>query len=125
MSPARKDYATQEEWLQAVADWNEAVPSEDNDKMFMVFSGEATPENFLFEGVLWEFKDSFFEARSWEEVESWAKEQGHILLLEGTDEYDAAGDLLDLAEVDAPQDEAIGGKTKFGAIGPGSEWLDS
>jgi hypothetical protein len=125
MSPARDDYATQEEWLRAVAEWNEAVPSDDNDKMFMVFSGEATPDKFLFEGTFWEFKNCFFEAYGWADVETWAKDEGNLLLLEGTDEYNAASEMLDLAEVEEVQDEAIGGKTKFGAIGLGSEWMDS
>ncbi len=125
MRPAKSYFATQDEWLAALASWSEEVPSDENKKMFMVFSKEVTADNFLFDGELWHFQDSFFNADSWDEIVTWAKDEGNILILEGTDEYDVANELLDLAEIEAPDDSAIGGKTLNGGAISKDSWLNS
>jgi hypothetical protein len=125
MRPAKSDFATQEEWMQALATWVDEVPTDENQKSFMVFYEKVAPENFLFEGELWHFQDSFFNADSWDEIVTWAKEEGNILVLEGTDEYDAANELLDFAEIEAPDDEAIGGKTLIGGVPGKDSWLNN
>jgi hypothetical protein len=125
MRPAKSDFATQDEWLHALASWNEEMPTDENKKMFMVFSKEVTAENFLFDGELWNFQDSFFNADSWDEIVVWAKDEDNILILEGSYEYDAANELLDLAEIEAPDDSAIGGKTFGGGAFGKDSWLNS
>lgn len=127
MRPAQSQFATQEEWIQSLANWTDEVPSDDNKKMFMVFTEKVAAENFLFDGEMWHFQDSFFNANEWAEIVAWATDEGNILIIEGTDEYDAAIELLDFAEIDAPDDEAIGGK-KVSGTGAGESkdsWLNS
>jgi nucleosome binding factor SPN SPT16 subunit len=82
----------------------EATPTFENQKFFMVFEGEVTPENLMFQGDLLDFADSYFAANSWNEVLQFVKDNNYSFYLEGTTEYDEMNVLLDAYE--AEQDEA-------------------
>lgn len=101
-------YANQQEWIRALAEWMETVPSIENQKKFMVFEGEeASTDTFMFDGELLDFAECYHEVDDWQEVLIFLKDSGYSYCLEGTVEYDEMNLLLDAveAERDAAQQE--------------------
>jgi len=126
MRPSKDDFATQQEWIQALAKWTELPPGPENeDRFFMVFDGKAEAQHFLFDGNFADFCSCFFEASEWVDIEAWAQDNNYLLIQEGTDEYDAADEMLDLSEIEEVTDEAIGGKTKSGIPEYSNDWKDN
>jgi hypothetical protein len=100
MRPTKNMFATQEEWIEALANWIEEEPTLVNDKQFMIFEDtEVSAENFMFEGNLLDFSDCYFSASEWSEVLAFAEENGYTIVVEDDDRWEELGIMLDDAEV--------------------------
>lgn len=136
MRPSKSMYATQEEWQAELVKWMNENPSCENGKLFMLFDGDIPAFfNFLFEGNLSEFSEEFFDANNWDEVVSFAKENGYSIFIEDCDEWDSLSIMLDDAEVAQQEDvwyDADGNESESGIYDAGghmhadrmSEWAD-
>lgn len=101
MKPVQSSYATQAEWVVAVAEWMAQDPTLENCKQFMIFEhGPATVDNFMFDGTMLDFAEIYFSAHTWAEVTAFAVRYNHTLLVEGTPEFDEMFILLDDAGPD-------------------------
>lgn len=63
------------------------APTIENMKTFMVFSGLASEDNFMFDGNFEQFTDTFFSDVSWEAITHWAEKEGYTLAIEGSEVY--------------------------------------
>jgi|AntAceMinimDraft_5_1070358.scaffolds.fasta_scaffold120177_1 hypothetical protein len=104
MRPTQNMFASKTEWQDELIKWMEMNPSHENDKEFILFEGTVSPENFVFMGTMSEYVDKEFSHAAWEILTELANTQGHIILIEGTVEYDSAIEMIELEETDADED---------------------
>lgn len=135
MKPTKNMFATQEEWIQALAAWMDEDPTLENQKTFMVFEGgEPTAENFMFEGDLLDFADMYFAAQTWSEVVSFAQENGYSIFIEDSERWEELGIMVDdaaMAEEETFYD-SLGNESPGGIYDAGghlnaermAEWAD-
>ena len=101
MRPAQSMYATREDWQSDIVKWLESDPSVDNCKEFMLFKGKIGQHTLQ---VWTDFKtyleEDFLGVETWQDLVEAAKQDGYVILLEDTAEYDTAASMLEFAEVD-------------------------
>lgn len=134
MRPTQTMYATQGEWQEALIKWMDEDPTLENGKQFLIFEGNLTAEDLMFEGDMLEFTDCYFSADEWCQVIAFAEDWGHIVVVEGDDRWDDLQLMLDEAE--EPEDntwyDAQGNESETGLYDAGghinserlSEWAD-
>lgn len=89
MRPSKNMFGTQEEWQKAFVQWMNEDPSSANGKQFMMFGGSTpTAEALMFEGDVLDFIDCYFPVKNWDEVMTFASDNGYIIFIEDDDRWD-------------------------------------
>lgn len=127
MKPTKNMFATQEEWIKALAAWMDEDPSLENQKTFMVFEGgEPSVENYMFEGDLLDFADMYFAAQTWAEVVAFAAEYNHTLVIEDSERWEELGIMIDDAEMvdEEAHYDVRGNESVGGGVEKSAEWAE-